>query len=146
MHHLERDPVLERMVLGLVDDSHTAHADDTEDSVIAKTLGMGWRWLASRVRPVDGRLRRLHRGSGRGPHIFDPDQCGEQLPDLISSFGAASGVLSYARPLAAPQCRLERFRQFLDRIASGTAMVHHRNSSIPPGEEERPFGLLQVFR
>jgi len=165
VHDLESHAALERFPHRLVDQAHAPFADRPEDAVIAQPLGkdaggvtgdrgrpgrtivgigcagIALRWArASRTRPGAG-------WDGRAAHraeLLDFDQRGEQLADLVRTFGAASRVFLHARPFAAPHCRLERFRQLLDRIASGARTAHHCNSSIPTGNAASislsPFG------
>ena len=140
MHDLERHPVLERLVLGLVDDPHAPLADLAEDAG---------------SRPAARDASGAGRAAGSAGRLAAPAGLASiataGLSCSISTRAGNSSRISSARSgqRATYSSRLGRSprrsrarndsSQLLDRIAPGprTRVAHGRNSSIPPGSDAR---------
>src|SRR5208337_2643108 len=149
MHDLERHPVLERLVLGLVNYPHATGADDAKDLVVAQPLGMVQHRSGVRFRGSGRLVDQAGDGLDQGLEMLDLDQGREQLADVVGPLGAARNVLLQTWPLATPQPRLERLGQLLDGITFGSRIGRHRNSSIPPGSATRislSFRRARMYR
>jgi hypothetical protein len=88
--HLQRHAPAQRLLLGLVDHAHAAPAYLPYDSVLAQPL---WRpcWAG----------RRGANHGWCGSDLFEKQQGGEQLADLLGQLGVAFRVLRQRRPFAA---------------------------------------------
>ena len=107
----------ERLLHGLVDDTHAAATDLAQDAEVAQTLRTAVGGAGSvggkGVGAIGGRLEPFHDQQG-----------GEEFADVVGQLGMAFGVLGERGPFAAAAALGELLRQILNRVALGVRRIH----------------------
>ncbi len=134
MHHLQRDPALERLVLGLVDHPHPAAADPSEDLVVAQ---------ASRMVPLD-RADPVGSGpgerAGRAADLLQLHKGRQDVPKLLRQIGMTLYQVGKRRSLTLPEPCEERFHHRPDRLIGRvrhSSISHRQNPVSAPGRAVR---------
>ena len=124
---LQRHPPAQRLLLGLVDHTHSAAADLAENAVVAQPRQPGLATDGNAAGGVVGAV---------GAEVLHADQYREDLADLVGEFGVAPAVFLERRPFAAALTPEEVVGHRLDGVAVAAAFgwcVHLRVSSKRQG-------------